>query len=51
MKFIIVIEEKDLDNTATGLTKTIKGFLDNFKNYEKNKDDILGASSFIISKS
>ena len=50
MKFLVVFELKDLDSGASGFLMTIKGFLNNFQDLDQYLDDILKATSFVLTK-
>ena len=41
MKFILVVEQSDLTETATGFVKTFESFIGNFKEYGSMRDQIL----------
>ena len=50
MKFIIVVQKSDMEETATGLVKTIKGFLENFTDFESIKQKIFNATTMVVTK-
>lgn len=50
MKFVLAFKKDDLTGTGEYFKKTINNFINTFKDWEANKDDILKATSFLITK-
>ena len=50
MKFILIVEKKDMQSDGQGFVKTLKSFYYNFKNIQQFMDDILNATSFVITR-
>ena len=50
LKFVLAISKMDLTGTAEKFKKTILNFTNTFKTWDNIKEDILKATSFLITK-